>query len=256
MELAAQFLRVEVQPLNQVAFAPFGTVVEDPARLNLSSHGSLHLAMRQAMPANQGTATKYSDVSPLVNLYDDAPSQRKAAPVVSLFVCTPRRLSAPATGSSGASLTTDRIQGLFDVEILERHRYTTQTFIPMGLSGADLGTRYLVIVAPTLLTQSEQPSEPLQGPGVSNDAQLGIPDLSKIRAFLGHGAQALTYGPGTWHSPMVIIGDNSVAFMVIQFANGIGKEDCEEIRLQRAEQGGVVVAVPRIEQNHNRESNL
>ncbi|KAK1910057.1 hypothetical protein P3342_008231 [Pyrenophora teres f. teres] len=39
---------------------------------------------------------------------------------------------------------------LLDVSILERHPFTTQTFIPMGLSQQDKHTQYLVIVAPTL----------------------------------------------------------------------------------------------------------
>jgi len=58
------------------------------------------------------------------------------------------------------------------------------------------------------------------------------------------GNQAVTYGAGTWHAPMAVIGDRPIDFVVVQFANGVGIEDCQEISLEpdkSAEEGLVVM---------------
>ena len=89
----------------------------------------------------------------------------------------------------------------------------------MNLSSTDLSAIYLVIVAPTL-----PPQEGFAG--------LGPPDLSNLRAFVAHGAQAVTYGAGTWHAPMVVVGERRVDFVVTQFANGVQGEDCQEVELE------------------------
>lgn len=59
-----------------------------------------------------------------------------------------------------------------------------------------------------------------------------MPDLSRITAFLADGSQAITYGAGTWHAPMVVLGDRDVDFVVVQWANGVGEEDCQEVLLE------------------------
>lgn len=108
--------------------------------------------------------------------------------------------------------------------MLERHSYTTQTFIPLGLS-ADSLTRYLVIVAPTISPPNIESSS-------DDDRDRGPPDLDNLRAFWAHGGQAVTYAAGTWHSPMAVIGDKSVDFVVLQFSNGVREEDCEEMKIR------------------------
>ncbi|KAI9872799.1 MAG: Ureidoglycolate lyase, partial [Pleopsidium flavum] len=169
-----------------------------------------------------------------------------------MFVCAPRYLRAAIVDHSGSDVNQERAEGFFDVEILERHPFTTQTFIPLGLSAEDPTSRYLVIVAPTLPTpalfgeaqrsvvtpsltprQSRLPSSafPLSEKR-QVEPQPGIPDLQKIRAFLAHGSQAVTYGAGTWHAPMSVVGKKKVTFVVTQFANGVDTEDCEEIKLK------------------------
>lgn len=169
----------------------------------------------QVVSANQNTALKYLSVSPLTNLYDQSPSRTPAKTCINLFTCFPRALI-----QVGESY-------VFKVHILERHPFTTQTFIPMGLAAADTSTKYLVIVAPTL-----GPSEafPDRGP----------PDLDKLRAFIAHGGQAVTYGPGTWHAPMVVVGKTSVDFVVVQYCSNVPAEDCEESELE-GEGLGVIV---------------
>jgi ureidoglycolate lyase len=122
--------------------------------------------------------------------------------------------------------------GVLDVPILERHRYTTQTFIPLGRVAAE--PAYLVIVAPTLVGQTATAA-------VSRDVgHLGEiitirdpPDLKSLKAFVARGHQAVTYAPGTWHSPMVVLGTRRVDFVVVQFMNGVGEEDCQEVALRK-----------------------
>jgi len=45
------------------------------------------------------------------------------------------------------------------------------------------------------------------------------------------GTQSVTYGPGTWHAPMVVLGAKNVDFVVVQYANGVGLEDCQEMEI-------------------------
>lgn len=71
-----------------------------------------------------------------------------------------------------------------------------------------------------------------------------MPDLKNLRAFIANGNQAVTYGAGTWHAPMVVIGARPIDFVVVQFANDVGIEDCQEIVLKpdkNAEEGVVVL---------------
>jgi len=59
-----------------------------------------------------------------------------------------------------------------------------------------------------------------------------MPDLDRIQAFIARGDQAVTYGPGTWHAPMVVLGEKAIDFVVVQYANGVGEEDCQEVEIQ------------------------
>ncbi len=268
--LPAPSLRVEVEPLCQSTFSPFGTVIENPSCSGSGFQQQISSFNLQAVRANQGTAMKYSHVSHMYDFYDYAPSQRKGAPVMNMFVCAPRCLRAANLDRSGPGVSQETTEGLFDVEILERHPFTTQTFIPLGLSATDPTTRYLVIVAPTLPSScpcgeaQRSVATPSRVPGLWDlpspafplrekcqvEPQRGMPDLHKIRAFLAHGSQAVTYGAGTWHAPMAVVGKKKVTFVVTQFANSINTEDCEEIEI-RSERfidcKGVVVSVPKLD---------
>ncbi|KXS97180.1 hypothetical protein AC578_876 [Pseudocercospora eumusae] len=236
-------------------FSEFGTVIQNPSthsEFELDDDGQWRL---EYSIANQGTATKWVDVTHLESYYDRAASGKAAKVVVNMFVCKSR------TPKKGTSL---------DVKILERHPFTSQTFVPMGVGKNDENTRYLVIVAPTLPASKrkdgsrERPyptqdvrrkkslGERLLGARpnpFTNDytssttpavAEKGIdrwrrpkgagePDLENLRAFVVRGDQAVTYGPGTWHAPMVVLGEKEIDFVVMQYANGVGLEDCQEI---------------------------
>ncbi|KAF2679042.1 hypothetical protein K458DRAFT_422485 [Lentithecium fluviatile CBS 122367] len=284
-------IRIPVELLTQSTFSQFGTVIENPA------HSPLPPSQRgpppDAVSANQGSALKILDVTHMSNLYSLAPSKKPAKAVMNMFVCAPRELRphepSESMPSSWGDLDFDEEdygnadRELFDVRILERHPFTTQTFIPMGLSGHERHTQYLVIVAPTLPASASRRNidrpPPYPTPKVkkqngiteifararpspfTNEAAPppsqftrlhpsarpkgpGLPDLKNIRAFVATGNQAVTYGAGTWHAPMAVIGERPIDFVVVQFANGAGIEDCQEIILtpdKNAEEGVVVM---------------
>jgi ureidoglycolate lyase len=260
---------IAVEPLTESSFAPFGHVIQNPA---LSPYPT---TKNPQTTANQGTALKYIDVANLINYYNLSPSKKPAKSVINMFVCSPRKLRA-RKGKAKANVNTDRaIEGegekLFDVKILERHPFTSQTFVPLGLSAEDRATQYLVIVAPTLpvsksrkdstnrpkpyptperptikrslfdvfsrarpspFTNERSPPTPAKTSTPGRPKGPGLPDLSSIRAFLADGSQAVTYGAGTWHAPMVVLGEKDVGFVVVQYVNGVNIEDCQEIELR------------------------
>nr|POF02257.1 ureidoglycolate lyase [Quercus suber] len=218
---------IHVSALEPQAFTPFGEVIQNPA----THHGDPEV---RKIDANQGSATKWLDVTAMKDYYHRAASRKTARVVFNMFVCMPRPLSKCASGET-----------VFEVAILERHPYTPQTFIPLSLDRSDRKTCYLVIVAPTLpsrheaqdtlrgsvegvsrLTLTQQQTEP-KGPG--------LPDLSKIQAFIARGDQCVTYGAGTWHAPMIVLGEREIEFVVVQHANEIANEDCQEVEIEHAD---------------------
>ncbi|KAL8742120.1 MAG: hypothetical protein Q9190_005348 [Brigantiaea leucoxantha] len=232
--------------LTQSTFSPFGTVIECPFPPSTNQiPNPLPKATSHLTLANQNTALKYLNVTDMVNLYADAPSGVSGKAVMNMFSCFPRSLRP-----SSSSLT-ERSQ-FFDVKVLERHPYTTQTFVPlgMGLQSRDLSSaRYLVIVAPTLTVDG--------GGEVAHGNGKGMPDLKNARAFWGRGEQGVTYGAGTWHAPMVVVGRERVDFVVVQYANGVAGEDCEEveIKVEGGGRAGVCVEVCE-EENEEREREI
>ncbi|KAI4843636.1 ureidoglycolate hydrolase [Aureobasidium sp. EXF-8846] len=251
--VVAPNLSLLIQPLTQDAFAEFGTVVENPASATGRSHKP------KVVKANQGSALKYIDVSHVSNFYHLAPSGNPARAVMNMFVCSPRQLQS----NSSSSNTTQESTSKFPVQILERHPFTPQTFIPLGLTAEDATTSYLVIVAPTCKTTDQpllypqhvpkqqrswteifsraQPSPFDKSTRSSSESsqkpQLpkgpGEPDLARACAFLANGSQAVTYGPGTWHAPMVVLGAKAIDFVVVQYVNDVGLEDCQEVDIRK-----------------------
>jgi ureidoglycolate lyase len=144
--------------------------------------------------------------------------------------------------------------------------------VPMGVARDDKSTKYLVVVAPTLPAASEgissnktmrrmrsiffpwastsSTSATDLDPPVPKPKGTGLPDLRNLRAFLADGSQAVTYGPGTWHAPMVALGDRPIDFVVVQYANGVGDEDCQEVEFKAGEgDEGVSVVVEAVPQS-------
>ncbi|GAB7337467.1 hypothetical protein MBLNU457_g2802t1 [Dothideomycetes sp. NU457] len=226
--------RIEIELLTQKAFAQFGTVIQNPTR-----DPSAWSNKPDNVAANQGSATKYLDVSLFNNHYDLASSRKPAKSVMNMFTCSPRDLSS----------TSRHAEKTFHVSILERHPYTPQTFIPIGLPAWDTSTVYLVIVAPTLPSDDDTRSklDSLRGMDTLPDGfrpkGTGLPDLSRLRAFLADGSMSVTYGPGTWHAPMVVLGKEKVDFVVVQYANGVADEDCQEVELEAQNGEGIRVVI-------------
>ncbi len=227
-------IRVAAAPLTAESFAPFGDVIANPRPGVLPSH--LHATPGlDAVLANQGSAIKYRHVSRPQNLCDSAPSRRAGTPEMNLFSCAARAL---------------RWGDTLPVSVLERHPFTTQTFVPLAARHA--GARYLVVVAPSLPPSDADAGLPVPPTsalgGEAEERQMtdplpgrGLPDLRRLRAFVADGTQAVTYGAGTWHAPMVALAP--LDFVVVQFTTGVDVEDCQE-----AEIGGpasVSVQVPR-----------
>ena len=74
--IIAPNLNIPVVPLTQDSFAPFGTVVENPANATGRSQEL------KVVKANQGSALKYIDVSHVSNFYHLAPSNKPARAVI------------------------------------------------------------------------------------------------------------------------------------------------------------------------------
>ncbi|KAI1105347.1 ureidoglycolate hydrolase [Jackrogersella minutella] len=217
---------IVAEPLTPTTFASFGAVLTNPApEVRPPASASALPSGYGAVSANQGTAIQYRSLAPpLKNVYDQAPSQKPASPRTTMFVCGARQLVSDEGDESGGEGG-----GLFEVKILERHPFTTQTFVPLG---ADASARYLVIVAPSLPPGNADNGLPVPtGDGLPG---RGLPDPNGICAFVATGAQAVTYGAGTWHAPMAALGPSGSAidFVVIQFANDEAVEDCQEMALE------------------------
>ncbi|QUC16098.1 uncharacterized protein UV8b_00339 [Ustilaginoidea virens] len=217
--------RIRPRPLTAEAFSPFGDVIHNPRPdvhpSALPPAGAAALLPPNAVAANQGSAIQYRHASRVRNLYAQAPG-RAASPVVSLFVCAAR---APRAACP--------------LRVLERHPFTTQTFAPVRSSAR----AYLVVVAPSLPAGEldERFPAPPAGGGLPG---RGLPDLPRLRAFVATDAQAVTYGAGTWHAPMVALGaaGTTLDFVVSQFASGEADEDCQVVEVEGVEVEGVEVA--------------
>ena len=85
------------------------------------------------------------------------------------------------------------------VTTMERHRFSSQSFIPAA------GARWLVLVAP--------------------HAAVGGPDMARARAFLADDTRAITYAPDVWHHPLTALGAEA-GFAVLTFLDG-SKDDEE-----------------------------
>jgi len=252
-------LVLDAIPLTWDAFAPFGEVIA-----NSHQKGS----PLTAVLANQGTATKMV-IAHMQNLCAQAPSAGQGAPAMTMFACQAREpvqgKAAAVAASTGAEVERGPGGGgandfLFPLSILERHPFTSQAFIPLGICSGSMEDRvekvearhdqrrYLVIVAPSL---PEGPADAHLPAPAANDSPLfvspvssssfapptrpypgrGLPDLRRLRAFVGSGAQGVSYGAGTWHSPMMAMGPagSAIDFVVIQHNTGVPLEDCQEV---------------------------
>ncbi|CAK7901214.1 ureidoglycolate lyase [[Candida] anglica] len=185
-------LTIEATPLTPEAFAPYGGVISADDQIK-------HV---KSSAANYGTAVKIHKVAPIVNNFSKCPSGSEATANWNIFRCSaPKHLIETNTKSKK-----------YTAKVLERHPFSTQTFIPMG---QDLAKKsYLVIVAKTDASTSPQ----------------NLPDPLSVAAFVCKGNQSITYGAGIWHAPMVVIDEEvpHIDFAVFIHENGVAEEDCQE----------------------------
>lgn len=90
-------------------------------------------------------------------------------------------------------------QAAITVKMMERHEFSSQTFIPMNVS------RYVIIVAPHL-------------PG-------GGPDADAAQAFMVLPHQAITYAQNVWHYPMTVLDQDSQLAVVMWTDSAGGDEE-------------------------------
>ncbi|EGW35533.1 ureidoglycolate hydrolase [Spathaspora passalidarum NRRL Y-27907] len=165
-------------------FEPFGGVISPE-----------HQVIANDSNANYGTAIKIPKVAPVVNNYKMSQSGSSTTNW-NIFRCSrPDHL-----------LTEGRGNWQYTSTVLERHPFTTQTFLPLGKTDEIC---YLVIVA-------------------KSDTKTTLPDPDTIAAFLCRGNQSVTYGVGVWHAPMITIQDRTVDFAVLVHESGIAEEDTQE----------------------------
>jgi len=213
--LASLNMSIQATPLTAEAFAPFGTIIKPP--LPASTTTIPDTAPPNAVYANQNTALKYPSISPITSTYPLSPSGIPANPTTSLFSCFPRTLRTSHTNS------------IFDVRILERHPFTTQSFVPLFPPSSTSKT--LIIVAPTLASPAPPSALTPYFPQYQWK-QGGPPDLQNLKAFVAEQpGVGVTYGVGTWHAPMVVLGEGRVDFVVTQWVNGREGEDCQEVEV-------------------------
>ncbi|KAI0413834.1 ureidoglycolate hydrolase [Xylaria grammica] len=217
-------LAITAAPLTRDAFAPFGDVIANPRPASRPSNTAPEVIARGELPcgaisANQGTAIQYKAIASMRDLYGLAPSGKAGTARMTMFVCGARTLVSAGGGEA------DGVQ----IKVLERHPFTSQTFIPLTADGAK---RYLVVVAPTLDPTGED--EGLPAPDETGLPGRGLPDVRRLKAFVATGEQAVTYSAGTWHAPMIALGhlDSTIDFVVVQFANDVPLEDCQEVALE------------------------
>ncbi|KAI5965666.1 uncharacterized protein KGF55_001028 [Candida pseudojiufengensis] len=183
---------IKAEPLTPDSFREFGGVISADYQINESNDKS---------NANYGTAIKVHKVAPIINNYANSKSKQKETANWNIFRC-----KAPTHLIKHGGLNS-----VYLSKVLERHLYTTQTFIPMGQDSKKIS--YLVIVAKTDESTSQR-----------------LPTPDKIKAFVCKGNQSVTYGPGIWHAPMVVIDETIpyLDFAVMIHENGVADEDCQE----------------------------
>jgi ureidoglycolate lyase len=108
-------------------------------------------------------------------------------------------LRPEAHPSLSVSLKTETVDRPLKADLLERHQFSSQTFVPIDVA------RWLIVVAPP--------------------AAAGGPDLAGLRAFIATGKQGVTYRPDTWHHGLTVL-DKPGRFAVFMWRDG-GKGDEE-----------------------------
>ncbi|KAI6045963.1 galactose-binding domain-like protein [Pisolithus marmoratus] len=187
---------IPVLPLTPEAFAIFGQVIQAYENHTTAPPGT------KITPANGGTASKFHKLALIKSSYPEGCS---ATAGISVYRCNPVKVTT----------------GMVELNMLERHKYTNQAFVPMGAGGfswdealREPGNKYLVVVA------------------LNGDDDK--PELSTLRAFIATAAQGIMYNTAVWHQPMSVL-ERAMDFSCIETQVGDGgKADCEIVDLDEA----------------------
>lgn len=98
------------------------------------------------------------------------------------------------------------------IRYLERHKYSSQTFIPLSR------TAYIVVVAPSLAD--------------------GQPDAEGIEAFVATASQGVCYRRGVWHHGLTVL-EAPAEFAI--FMGVTGKDDDEFLNLPESDYVSIVL---------------
>ncbi|ENX41901.1 ureidoglycolate lyase [Acinetobacter sp. NIPH 2100] len=147
---------IEIRPLTKESFVPFGDVIEKNRDDMIS--------------INQGLTERYHALS-LAQV-----SGENVAVGMSIF----------------HNLFATQIP--FQIEMLERHPYGSQSFIPLQQQ------KFLIVVA--LPLDQRQPDE------------------QQIYAFISNGQQGITYHQGVWHHPLITLEADSDFLVVDRIGSG------------------------------------
>lgn len=163
MTQTTQTQSLAVEPLTAANFAPFGQVIQSQGHASFAING--------------GSSHRFHDVA---------------------------QPEWQAPGRLGISLfTAQALPWQLPLQVMERHHFTTQAFIPMGQT-----LPMLVIVAPAHI-----PAEQLRA--------------EHLRAFVTDGLQGINLAPGTWHHPLRALQAGTYA-VVDRIAPSQAAPDCEE----------------------------
>ena len=102
-------------------------------------------------------------------------------------------LRPAARQSLSVSLRPETPERPLRAELLERHEFSSQTFVPIDVA------RWLVVVAP--------------------HAAGGGPDRDGVRAFVATNRQGVTYRPNTWHHGLTTL-DRPGRFAIFMWRDG------------------------------------
>ena len=155
---------LHAHPISAEAFAPFGQL--------LTSRSGLET------PVNENRAVRVDTGAALLH------STKATQPSLAIY-----RISAS--------------QWPVQVTMLERHRHSSQLFLPMS------GQTFLIVVA--LSTSRDEP------------------DLTTLTAFTGSNGQGILYAPAIWHHPLVSVDEPGEFGMLMWEMHSA--EDCEVHRL-------------------------
>lgn len=112
---------IHATPLTAAAYAQYGGII------------STDVINKNTISVNNGTARRTPEVVPTENHYHNATSGIPGRAVLNVSLANPRDDITAWRGAEGKSV--------LRIKVLERHRYSTQSFIPMGA-----GVQYLVVV--------------------------------------------------------------------------------------------------------------